>query len=115
MILLSNGGSNSHRTKSASDTMAVGTVDGIVMLERGAQTWKVKHRALGGCSVSAVTAFEDGTLFAATHGFGVARSDDGGMSWTWVLDGMDHLDLWSARAGRLMGREGVCAGSLPAH
>jgi photosystem II stability/assembly factor-like uncharacterized protein len=115
MILLSNGGSNSHRTKSASDTMAVGTVDGIVMLERGAQTWKVKHRALGGCSVSAVTAFEDGTLFAATHGFGVARSDDGGMSWTWVLDGMDHLDLWSARAGRLMGREVVCAGSLPAH
>jgi photosystem II stability/assembly factor-like uncharacterized protein len=100
--------------------MVIGTVDGVVLLERSAQglqqhTWKIKHRALGGCSVSAVTASEDGTLFAATHGFGAAKSDDGGLTWTWILDGLDHMDLWSARAGKLAGRDVVCVGSLPAH
>jgi len=115
MILLSNGGTNSHRSQARSNTMVVGTVDGIVLLERGAQFWTIKHRALGGCSISAVTASGDGTLFAASHGFGVARSDDGGYAWTWVLDGIDHMDLWSARAGKLMGRDVVCVGSLPAH
>ena len=101
MILLSNGGTNAQRSRAASDTMVIGTVDGIVLLERAAQGWKIKHRALGGCSVSAVTASEDGTLYAATHGFGAARSDDGGLTWTWLLDGLDHMDLWSARAGKL--------------
>ncbi|HWS07528.1 MAG TPA: hypothetical protein VN362_06815 [Xanthobacteraceae bacterium] len=115
MILLSNGGTNVHRNRAHSDTMVIGTVDGVVLLERAAQGWKIKHRALGGCSVSAVTASEDGTLYAATHGFGAARSDDGGLTWTWVLDGLDHMDLWSARAGKLKGRDVVCVGALPAH
>jgi photosystem II stability/assembly factor-like uncharacterized protein len=115
MILLSNGGTNAHRSRAHSDTMVIGTVDGIVVLERSTQGWKIKHRALGGCSVSAVTESEDGTLYAATHGFGAARSDDGGLTWTWVLDGLDHMDLWSARAGKLAGRDVVCVGALPAH
>src|SRR5580700_4865263 len=115
MILLSNGGANSHRSQARSNTMVIGTVDGVVMLERGAQFWTIKHRALGGCSVSAVTTLDDGTLFAATHGFGAARSDDGGYTWTWILDGLDHMDLWSARAGKLAGRDVVCVGALPAH
>ena len=120
MILVSNGGTNAHRSRAPSDTMVIGTVDGVVVLERAAQelqqhAWKIKHRALGGCSVSAVTASEDGTLFAATHGFGAARSEDGGLTWTWILDGLDHMDLWSARAGKLKGRDVVCVGALPAH
>src|ERR1700686_4982196 len=115
MILLSNGGTNARRSRATSDTMVIGTVDGIVLLERAAQGWTIKHRALGGCSVSAVTASEDGTLFAATHGFGAARSEDGGLTWTWILDGLDHMDLWSARAGKLKGRDVVCVGALPAH
>src|ERR1700722_18689138 len=63
MILLSNGGTNAHRSRAPSDTMVIGTVDGIVVLERSTQGWKIKHRALGGCSVSAVTASEDGILY----------------------------------------------------
>src|ERR1700735_1426859 len=120
MILLSNGGSNMQRSRAASNTMVIGTVDGVVLLERAAQGlhkdgWTIKHRALGGCSVSAVTASDDGTLYAATHGFGAARSDDGGMTWTRVLDGLDHMDLWSASAGKLQGRDVVAVGALPAH
>ena len=115
MVLLSNAGTNWHRSKQRSDAMVIGTVDGIALLERAGGSWTVKHRALVGCSVSAVTALDDGTLFAATHGVGVARSEDGGITWTWANDGIDCFDLWSARAGRLMGQDVVCVGSLPAH
>jgi hypothetical protein len=75
----------------------------------------VKHRALQGVFVSAVTALEDGTLFAATRGVGVARSEDGGIKWTWMNEGLAHHEFWSARAGRLQGREAVFVGALPAH
>ena len=115
MILLSNGGTNQHRSPKRSDRMAIGTVDGVVVLERSGGAWNIKHKELSGVSVSAVTALEDSTLFAATHGVGVARSEDGGKSWVWTNDGIDRFDLWSARAGQLKGREVVCVGSLPAH
>lgn len=115
MILLSNGGTNIQRAQSASDTVLVGTVDGVALLARSSKGWTVKHRALQGCFVSSVTATEDGTLFAATRGVGMSRSEDGGMTWKWVNDGLAHYDFWSARAGRLQGREAVFAGSLPAH
>jgi photosystem II stability/assembly factor-like uncharacterized protein len=115
MIQLSNGGSNILRAKAPSDTVAVGTVDGVAILARSGDGWKVSHRALAGCFVSAVTALDDGTLFAATHGVGVARSEDGGTTWIWCNEGLAHFDLWSARAGKLQGRDVVLVGSLPAH
>ncbi len=115
MILISNGGSNIHRAAKRSDSIVVGTVDGVAVLAKGADGWAIKHRALAGCFVSAVTALDDGTLFAATHGVGVARSDDGGMTWAWCNDGLAHFDLWSARGGKLQGRDVVLVGSLPAH
>ena len=115
MILISNGGSNIHRAAKRSDSIVVGTVDGVAVLAKGADGWAIKHRALAGCFVSAVTALDDGTLFAATHGVGVARSDDGGMTWAWCNDGLAHFDVWSARGGKLQGRDVVLVGSLPAH
>ena len=115
MILLSNGGDNTHRAAKSSDTIVVGTVDGIAILDRSGKGWELAHRALAGCFVSAVTAAADGTLFAATHGVGVARSRDGGHTWAWVNNGIDRHDLWAARAGKLQGRDVVLVGSLPAH
>ena len=115
MILLSNGGHNAHRTASRPETLVAGTVDGIVVLKRGEGGWQVAHRALAGCHVAAVTCAADGTLFAATHGIGMARSRDGGITWDWINAGIQHFDLWSARAGRLKGRDVVLCGALPAH
>jgi photosystem II stability/assembly factor-like uncharacterized protein len=115
MILLSNGGSNIQRADRASDTIVVGTVDGVAVVGRSGANWTVKHKALEGCFVSAVAALDDGTLFAATRGVGIARSDDGGAKWSWVNDGLAHHEFWSVRAGRLQGREAVFVGALPAH
>jgi Sortilin, neurotensin receptor 3, len=115
MILLSNGGTNIQHGKTASETMLVGTVDGVALLAKSGRGWTVRHRALQGVFVSALTALDDGTLFAATRGVGVARSTDGGMKWSWVNDGLAHHEFWSTRAGWLQGREAVFVGALPAH
>jgi photosystem II stability/assembly factor-like uncharacterized protein len=115
MILLSNGGDNIQRAGRASDTILVGTVDGVALAQKSARGFTVKHRALQGVFVSGVTALADGTLFASTRGVGMARSDDGGIRWSWVNGGLAHHEFWSTRAGRLQGREVVFAGALPAH
>jgi hypothetical protein len=115
MILLSNGGTNIQRNSTASDSILVGTVDGIALMRKTERGWRIQHRALQGIFVSAVTALEDGTLFASTRGVGIARSDDSGMTWKWVNDGLSHHEFWSTRAGRLQGRDAVFVGALPAH
>src|SRR3954462_7250975 len=115
MILLSNGGTNIQRAPAPSDTVLVGTVDGVALLAKSGRDWTVKHRALQGVFVTGVTALEDGTLFASTRGVGIARSTDGGIKWTWQNEGLSHHEFWSTRAGRLQGREVVFAGALPAH
>ena len=115
MILLSNGGTNSHVSRTASDVLLVGTVDGVSILRREGKRWTAADKGLRGCNISAVTATPSGTVFAASHGVGVARSRDGGTTWQWCNKGVAHFDLWAARGGRLKGRDVVCIGSLPAH
>ena len=115
MILLSNGGTSIHAAQAASNVLLVGTVDGVSILRRQGTRWNVVDKGLRGCNISAVTATPCGTVFAASHGVGVARSRDGGVSWQWCNNGVAHFDLWAARGGRLKGRDVVCIGSLPAH
>src|ERR1700749_2034197 len=103
MILLSNGGTNIQRAKTASDTVLVGTVDGIALLAKSERGWSVKHRALQGVFVSGVTALDDGTLFASTRGVGMARSTDGGMKWSWINEGLAHYAFYAFRARKLHG------------
>ena len=115
MITVSNGGMNSFRSATPSDRIVVGTVDGIAMLDRDGSGWRLTKRALEGCAVGAVTQLASGTLIAATHGLGVARSTDGGDSWDWANAGLPQFDLWAARSGLLQGRDVALVGSMPAH
>jgi photosystem II stability/assembly factor-like uncharacterized protein len=116
MILLSPGGETTHRSAQTETTLAVATVDGVDILERDATgAWRTAHHALAGCFVAALTRAPGGALFAATHGVGMARSDDEGRTWRWINNGITQFDLWAARAGRLAGRDVVIAGGMPAH
>ncbi len=116
MILLSPGGDTAYRTAQPDNTLVVATVDGVFLLEReGDSAWRVAHHALAGCFIAALTRASNGALFAATHGVGMARSDDNGRSWRWINNGIEQFDLWSARAGKLAGRDVVLTGSMPAH
>lgn len=116
MILLSPGGDTAHRATQPVSSLAVATVDGVFLLARDASgAWQTVHHALAGCFVAALTRAPNGALFAATHGVGMARSEDDGRTWRWVNNGITQFDLWSARAGRLNERDVVLAGSMPAH
>lgn len=116
MILLSPGGETTRRTAQRDTTLAVATVDGVYLLARGDDmSWQIVHHALAGCFVAALTRAPGGSLFAATHGVGMAKSDDDGRTWRWVNNGITQFDLWAARAGRLNGRDVVLTGSMPAH
>ena len=115
MILISNGGENSCRVAQPGTAMAIGTVDGVFLLEsKTAENWFLVHRALEGIFVSGLTQLESGALVAATHGCGVARSDDGGRSWRFVNAGITQFDAWAIRSGRLCGEEVLIAGTMPA-
>jgi photosystem II stability/assembly factor-like uncharacterized protein len=116
MILLSPGGTAVQRQKGRSGRLVVGTVDGIHVFEREAQgRWVLLRRALEGCFVSALTRLANGALVAGTHGLGVARSDDGGLTWRLANAGLSHFDVWVVKAEWLGGRERLFAGTLPAH
>ena len=114
LVTLSNGGASITRS-AATDRLIVGTVDGVFVLEREEKGWREAGRALEGSSVSAVDQLASGTLLAATHGLGVARSTDGGATWDWSNKGLPQFDLWSARAGMIGGESVALVGSMPAH
>ena len=115
-VLLSNGGAAiASGSVGGGSRLIVGTVDGIFVLRREAADWTVVGRALEGSSVSSVTQQPSGTLLAATHGLGTARSVDGGGTWEWSNQGLEQFDLWSARSGILRGAEVAFVGSMPAH
>lgn len=116
VVLLSSSGDHIQRGKAPSDTLVIGTADGIFVLKRdGKGDWALAHRALQGVPLSALTRLQNGALIAGSHGVGVARSDDGGATWQWKNNGLTQYDIWSVRAGILNGRERLYAGAMPAH
>jgi photosystem II stability/assembly factor-like uncharacterized protein len=116
MILLAPGGTSVQRQAQPSDRLVVGSVDGIFVFERDAKRrWSLKGKGLEGCFVSALTRLESGALIAGTHGLGVARSTDGGLTWKLANAGLSQFDVWVVKAERLGGRERLFAGTLPAH
>ena len=91
-VSLSNAGSNGFRGDKPCDRVVIGTVDGIFVLSRHEEDWRViASRGLEGCNVSSVTQLPSGTLLAATHGLGVARSIDGGNTWDWSNQGITPI------------------------
>ena len=75
MILLSNAGTNIHSTSGPSNSLLVGTVDGVFLLKRGAQGWEVEKQSLAGCFVSA-TATRRAVFAMMAAGLAAVASSD---------------------------------------
>ncbi len=115
-VLLSSSGDHIQRGAAPSDTLVIGTADGVFILKRDEKgDWALAQRAMQGVALSALTRLQNGALIAGTHGVCVARSDDGGATWQWKNKGLTQYDIWSVRAGTLNGREVLYAGAMPAH
>jgi photosystem II stability/assembly factor-like uncharacterized protein len=114
-MLLSPGGTSIGRGDHACAAMAVGTTDGVWCLRRGPDEWGLRNKGLAGTFVSALTQLDNGALIAGTHGFGLSRSVDGGLSWHYINKGIRQFDVWTVKALRLNGRERLFAGTMPAH
>ena len=117
-VLMSIGGPSVFETNIAADEILVGTVNGVVRLQRAGRggPWRETSRVLEGKHISNLV--EDpatGRLFAGTHGEGIQASDDGGRTWTRKDRGVDHPNIYSMSVAR--GDDGVriYAGTEPAH
>ena len=71
--------------------LAIGTSDGIVMLESKNAAWEVAERALPGARVEGVCSTGSGTIVATDQGIFESSGSTGG--WRKTLDGVDARSL----------------------
>ena len=71
--------------------LAIGTSDGIVMLESKNAAWEVAERALPGARVEGVCSTGSGTIVATDQG--IFESSDSTGGWRKTLDGVDARSL----------------------
>jgi photosystem II stability/assembly factor-like uncharacterized protein len=116
VIALSHGGTTEYASLTRSTEMLVGTVDGVVIMEReaGGSAWRVLDRSLSGSHVRAIIFEpESGLTFAGGYGSSVHVSADYGRTWKRSGDGLSEDDVWSLGAVRLHGRVRLYAGTQP--
>jgi photosystem II stability/assembly factor-like uncharacterized protein len=117
-ISLSHGGTTTYSSSSRSDQVLVGTIEGVVTIERDAEGsgWHVAHRGLTDKHVHAIVIEPDsGTIFAgASHG-SFHASTDGGHTWEQRDNGLTENDIYSLALARVNGGARIYAGTEPAH
>jgi photosystem II stability/assembly factor-like uncharacterized protein len=115
-IGLSHGGSNVYSAAERSRQLWVGTQDGVVLFERGADGWREAQRSLRGQHISSII-FEKttGTMFAGAFFGSVHASADGGKTWERRDNGIAFHDVYSLAANVVDGKARVYCGTQPAH
>ena len=115
-ITLSHGGPSIYSSTSPSSQVLVGTIDGVVSIEREGGDWRVTHRTLPGKHVHAlVIEPESGTIFAGANHGSVFASSDGGNNWEQRDNGLTEQDIYSLGCAPVNGRARIYAGTEPAH
>lgn len=117
LLSLSHGGGETVRAAvTPSTAVMVGTVDGIVRLERVAESWSVTHHSLQGQHVHALVREPgSGVWFAGLSKGGIQVSQDDGRSWRRRDRGVTERDIFSLSALNIDGRSHIFAGSEPPH
>jgi photosystem II stability/assembly factor-like uncharacterized protein len=117
-ITLSHGGPTIYRSSAPSKQVLVGTIQGVVCIERDANGpgWHVASRTLTDKHIHALLIEPNsGTIFAgANHGSMFASSDDG-HTWEPRDKGLTEHNIYSLACVRLNGGTRMFAGTEPAH
>lgn len=117
MLALSHGGSQTVRIAAVPSTaVLVGTVDGVLRLERQGSGWSVTHRSLAGQHVHALIQEPHSHIWFAgvSHG-GIHASHDDGRTWTRRDNGLTQHDVYSLSTVLVDGRPRLVAGTEPPH
>ena len=115
-IALSHGGTSIYSSSSASNQVLVGTVEGVLIMERDGKSWKVAHRGLTDKHIHALIVEPDsGTIFAGVQKGSVYASTDGGYTWEARGQGLTQNDIYTLSWSRHNGKVRIFAGTEPAH
>src|SRR5690348_1885192 len=114
-IGLSHGGSNMYVSEKRSDTVLVGTKNGVAVVERSGADWRVANRALTDLHISSIVGEpESGQIFAGAFFGSVYASADGGYTWEPRDVGIAEHDVYSLACRQVNGRAQLFAGTQPA-
>jgi photosystem II stability/assembly factor-like uncharacterized protein len=117
-ITLSHGGPTIYRAHAPSRQVLVGTIDGVVCIERdsGGPGWHIAHRSLTGKHIHALLLEpESGTLFAGVNHGSIFASSDGGQTWERRDKALTEHNIYSLACVRLADGVRIFAGTEPAH
>jgi len=114
-LALSHGAQTIYSSIALSNEVLVGTLDGVVQIERDGSSWRVAGRSLEGLHVHALLLEEEsGTWFAGIKKGGIYASTDGGSTWSQSDAGMTENDVYSLASAKVDGRVRLFAGTEPA-
>ncbi len=117
-ITLSHGGPTIYRSPVRSKQVLVGTIQGVVCMERDADGpgWHVARRTLTESHIHALLVEpETGTIFAGVNHGTIFASDDGGQTWERRDRGLTEHDVYSLACVRRAGGPRIFAGTEHAH
>ena len=114
-IALSHGGGQTIQVADKlSDRVLVGTLDGITMLERDGDGWKVTNNALEGRHVHAIVREPvSGVWFAGVRKGGIFASDDDGVTWSQRDAGLTVYNVYSLSVATVDGHARLFCGTEP--
>jgi photosystem II stability/assembly factor-like uncharacterized protein len=117
-ITLSHGGPTMFRSPAPAQQVLVGTIDGVVCMERDADGsgWHVAHRSLAEKHIHALLIEPDsGMVFAGVNHGAIFASADGGRTWERRDHGLTEPDVYSLACTQLASGPRLYAGTEPAH
>jgi len=117
-ITLSHGGPTIYQCPTRSRQVLVGTIEGVVCMERDAvgPGWHVADRTLTDKHIHALLVEpESGTILAGANRGSIFASIDEGRTWERRDQGLTEPDVYSLACARLPGGPRIFAGTEPAH
>jgi photosystem II stability/assembly factor-like uncharacterized protein len=117
-LTLSHGGPTIYRSAAPSRQVLVGTIHGVVCMERdvAGSGWHIADQTLTDKHIHALLiAPESGTVFAGVNHGSIFASSDGGHTWEQRDNGLTEHDVYSLACTRLAEGTRLFAGTEPAH